>query len=390
MKFNFDKFINRYRTNSIKWCKYKNTNIIPLWIADSDFMSPPCIIKDLKKRVDHGIFGYGNHIPINLIDIIINRMSSLYNWNIKPEWIIFLPGVVSGLHICVRAFTNEKESVIIPNPIYPPFQYAAKIVKRKIIKIPLCIENKRFIMNINNITDNFDGKEKLLMLCNPHNPVGTVYEKKELYNQFLFAKKYDLIICSDEIHSDLIIEPKLHHVPIASLEEDALQRTITLFSPSKTFNIAGLSIAFAIIANKDLRKKFNEIKTGIIPSVNVLAITAAESAFKKGQEWLDQQIIYLRKNRDLLVSYINQTKYLSMYSPEGTYLSWIDTSKLKNKKPHKWFEEYGLGVSPGYDFGDSNFVRLNFACRKKLLIEVIKKINFAIKNTYKDEVSELA
>lgn len=385
MKFNFDKFIDRYNTNSIKWSKYKDTNIIPLWIADSDFMSPPCIIKDLKKRIDHGIFGYGNDIPINLIDVIINRINSLYNWDINPEWIVLLPGVVSGLNICIRAFTNEKESVIIPNPIYPPFKYAAQIIKRKIIKIPLFVKNKRFLMNFDNITGNLNGKEKLLMLCNPHNPVGTVYRKKELYKQWLFAKKYDLVVCSDEIHSDLIIEPKLNHIPFASLEEDALQRTITLFSPSKTFNIAGLSIAFAIIANKKLRKKFNEVKRGIIPSVNVLAITAAESAFMKGQAWLNEQIIYLRKNRDLLVSYINKTKYLSMYSPEGTYLSWINTSKLKINNAHKWFEKNGLGLSPGYDFGDDNFVRLNFACRTKLLIEVVKKIDFAIKNISKDK-----
>lgn len=381
MKFNFDKFDHRYNTDSVKWLKYKNTNIIPLWIADSDFMSPPCIIEKLKERINHGIFGYGCDTPSKLIDIIIYRMKKLYNWIIQPEWIILLPGVVSGLHLCVRSFTHQKESVIIPNPIYPPFKHAITCAKRKKIKIPLFVKNNRWLMNLNNdVINNFNGKEKLLMLCNPHNPTGTVYKKKELYEQLLFAKKYDLIVCSDEIHCDLIIEPNIIHIPFATLEEDALQRTITLFSPSKTFNIAGLGIAFAIIANKELRNKFNNLKKGIVPSANILSIIAAEAAFKNGKDWLKEQIIYLRKNRDLLTSYINSTKYFCMQKPQATYLAWINVKKLKVDNALKWFEKNGLGLSPGYDFGDKEFLRLNFACTRKTLEKTINRIQIAINN----------
>lgn len=376
MKFNFDKYINRKNTNSIKWDKY-NDDVIPLWIADSDFESPPCIIKSLKKRVEHGIFGYGG-TPKHLIELIIKKMESLYNWNIREEWIILLPGIVSGLNICVKAFTEKNESTILPNPIYPPFLQASNIEKRKNIKIPLIIKNNRWLMDIKNAHQKINGNEKLLMLCNPQNPGGTVYRKKELEMQLNFAEKYNLVVCSDEVHSDLILEPKLKHIPFASLNENALNRTITLISPSKTYNIAGLGISFAIIASKKLRNKFLQIQKGIVPSVNILAIDAAISALKDGNYWLKAQIQYLLKNRNILCTYVNNNKYLSMIAPEGTYLGWINIKKLKLYNPSKWFEKYGLGLSPGYEFGDNNFLRFNFACTRNLLNKAIERMDKAI------------
>lgn len=378
MKFNFDQFIDRYNTYSVKWDKYKK-NIIPLWIADSDFRSPPSIISALKKRINHGIFGYSN-VPNTLIDNIINNVKEKYNWNIQPEWIILLPGVVSGLNICVRAFTKNGERTIAPTPIYPPFKHASKYFQRNQINAPLIINKKRWIMDLTNnkFLSKINGKEKLFMLCNPQNPGGTVYRKKELQEHLSFAKKNNLIVCSDEVHSELILEKNIKHIPFASLEEDALQRTITLISPSKTFNIAGLGVSFAIIANKELRILFNKASQGLIPKVNILAMIAADTAIKDGKEWLSQQIKYLRKNRDFLLSNINKSKKMFILPPEGTYLGWIDVSKLKINNPIKLFEKYGVGLSCGSDFGNSNFVRINFACTFKLLKEAIERIKLAL------------
>lgn len=378
MKFDFDKFVNRHNTNSTKWSKYDDS-IIPLWIADSDFKSPPCIIRCLIKRIKHGVFGYGI-TPSNLIESIISRMESLYNWNIQPEWIVLLPGIVSGLNICVRSFTNIGDLTIFPKPIYPPFFQASNIIKRDYIQVPLVIKKNRWLMDINSIHNKMSGKEKLLMLCNPQNPGGTVYRRKELEEQLSFANKYDLIVCSDEVHCDLILEPGLQHVPFASLGEEALQRTITLISPSKTFNIAGLGVSFGIIANKDLRKAFKKTQQGIVPAVNVLAMEAAISAFNEGNEWLKEQINYLRNNRNLLLSYINSNKYLTMIPPEGTYLGWIDVRKLNLVNPAKFFEKYGLGFSPGIEFGNNDFLRFNFACNHNLLRIAIKRMQNAIIN----------
>lgn len=373
MQYNFDEYINRYNTNSVKWDKYNNKKIIPLWIADSDFRSPSCIIDALKKRLQHGIFGYGN-ISTKLIDIFLKKLEKNYKWKVEPDWLIFLPGVVSGLNLCVKAFTKKNEGTISPSPIYLPFRQASIFNKRYQINLPLVLKKNRWLMDLKKFENNKKGKEKLLMLCNPQNPGGTVYKKKELQEQLLFAQNNNLIVCSDEVHCELLLEPNILHIPFASLNEDAAQRSITLMSPSKTFNIAGLGIAIAIIPNKYLRKRFKNFARGIIPNVNILAIIAATSAWQDGEIWLTQQLKYLRKNRDLLVSEINNTKILSMVSPEGTYLGWIDAHLLNFSNPAIWFEKIGIGLSPGINFGEKNFVRFNFACSKKILIKAINRI----------------
>lgn len=374
MKFNFDNFIDRKNTLSLKWDKHQK-NVIPLWIADTDFLSPPCMIKKLNKRIKHGIFGY-TYIPKEIFEMLQYRMKKLYDWKIKSEWIVYIPNVVFGLNMCVSSFTNKKQSILLPIPIYPPFIQSIKIYNRNKINIPLFINNKRWIIDINNekVNSQLQGNEKLLMLCNPHNPVGTVYKKNELQKYLHFAQKHDLIVCSDEIHSELILEKNTKHIPFASLSEDALQRTITLISPSKTFNIPGLGLAFAIIANNELRKIFKKKISGILPNINILSLIAVMSVFDEGEEWLKYKIQYLRKNRDILVSFINKTKMMSMFSPEATYLGWINIKKLKLKNPCQTFEKYGLGLSPGKDFGINNFIRLNFGCSYKLLQKVLKRI----------------
>ncbi|QJC28378.1 MalY/PatB family protein [Enterobacteriaceae endosymbiont of Plateumaris braccata] len=374
--FDFNKFVDRSKSDSLKWNKY-NKDIIPLWIADSDFSCPPCILNALKQRINHGVLGYGI-IPKNLSNIIIERLWKNFKWEINPEWIIYINGVVCGLNLTVRTFTTNKNSVIIPTPIYPPFIYATDIVKRHKKYIKLININNRLIIDFNFLNKNINGNEKLIMLCNPHNPVGTVYKYYELEKILEFVKKYNLIVCSDEIHCDLIFEKNIKHIPFASINDDAAECTITLMSPSKSFNISGLNFAIAIIPNKKLRDKFNLFKKGLNPNIDILSYIAAESAWTYGNNWLNQQIKYLKINRDFLFSKINKLPYLSMLKPEATYLGWIDCSKMKISNPVLYFEKYGVGLSSGKEFGNDNFIRFNFACTHDILKKALKRIEYAI------------
>ncbi|QJC28822.1 putative C-S lyase [Enterobacteriaceae endosymbiont of Plateumaris consimilis] len=374
--FDFNKFIDRNNSDSLKWNKY-NKDIIPLWIADSDFSCPPCVLDALKKRINHGVLGYGI-IPKNLSKIIIERLWKNFKWEINPEWIIYINGVVCGLNLTVRTFTTKKNSIIIPIPIYPPFIYATNLVNRHKKYIKLIKKNNRLIIDFNFLNKNIDGNEKLIMLCNPHNPVGTVYKYYELEKILEFVKKYNLIVCSDEIHCDLIFEKNTHHIPFASINDDAAKCTITFMSPSKSFNISGLNFAIAIIPNKKLRDKFNLFKKGLNPNIDILSYIAAESAWTYGNNWLNQQIKYLKINRDFLFSKINKLPYLSMLKPEATYLGWIDCSKMKISNPVLYFEKYGIGLSSGKEFGNDNFIRFNFACTHDILKKALKRIEYAI------------
>lgn len=378
MTSNFDQRIDRRHSDSLKWQKYGARDILPLWVADTDFRSPDCVIEALKQRVEHGIFGYGSS-PVELAETVIARMAERYQWQIKAEWLVFLPGVVSGLNIAVRAVTDAHQGTIAPTPIYPPFRSAAKLANRSQINAPLQLEAQRWVIGLNELEAEMHGNEKLLMLCNPQNPGGTVYRRKELEEQLRFAQRHDLIVCSDEIHCDLLLEPGVKHIPFASLSEDAAQRSVTLISPSKTFNIAGLGASVAIIPDKALRDRFNAVRQGIVPPVDILALVAANAAWREGQSWLDEQLAYLQKSRDLLVKRINAIDGLSVVAPEASYLAWIDASGLNVASPTLFFERHGLGFSPGRDFGDDKFVRFNFGCPRDLINEAIDRMEKAVK-----------
>lgn len=375
MAFDFNQWIDRRHSDSLKWHKYGDRDVLPLWVADSDFRSPPSVIKALKQRAEHGVFGYGE-TPSGLIDITLSRLAQRYNWQIEPDWIVLLPGVVCGLNLSVRAFTESGESTVSPTPIYPPFRGAAKLADRAQVHLPLRLQDDRWVMDLD--ASAMQGNERLLMLCNPQNPGGTVYRRDELEAQLAFAQQHDLIVCSDEIHCDLLLSPGAQHIPFASLSEDAAQRSITLISPSKTFNIAGLGASMAIIPNPELRARFKRVREGIVPGVDILALVAAEAAWRDGDEWLAAQLDYLRANRDWLVAQINALPELQMAAPEATYLGWIDASKLDVASPMDYFEQHGLGFSPGHDFGDDNFVRFNFGCTRATLEQAVVRLQQAV------------
>ncbi|AYN26450.1 putative C-S lyase [Buttiauxella sp. 3AFRM03] len=378
MAFNFDEGIDRRHSDSSKWNKYGD-EVLPMWVADMDFRSPPCILDALHQRVEHGVFGYGVR-PQELIEVVIERMASRYQWQIKPEWIVILPGVVAGLNLSVRAFTSPNESTIAPTPIYPPFRKSSAFAQRPQLNAPLRLENGRWVIDLPSLEPLLTGKEKLLMLCNPQNPGGTVYRREELQQQLEFAQRHDLIVCSDEIHGDLLLEPDAKHIPFATLSADAEQRSITLLSPSKTFNIAGLGASLAIIPDPQLRKQFNTTRDGIVPSVDVLALTAATAAWRDGESWLQELLPYLRRNRDRLVSAINNIPGLTMAIPQATYLGWVDATALPVDNPTLFFQKAGLGFSPGTDFGEAKFVRINFGCTSANLEEAIKRMKAAVQS----------
>lgn len=374
---NFDQYIDRNHTDSDKWHKYAGKDIIPLWVADTDFRSPDSVIEALQERVAHGVFGYGYPSP-ELTDVFIERMQALYQWQVKPEWLVFLPGLVSGLNISVRALTTAGQSTIAPHPIYPPFMKSARFANREQISAPIKRLSQRWVLDVDAAESQLLGNEKLLMLCNPHNPGGTVYRRDELLSQLDFAQRHNLYVCSDEIHCDLILKEGLKHIPFATLSEDAAQRSITLMAPSKSYNIAGLGASIAVIPNASLRHRFIEARVGIVPSVDVLAYVAAAAAYKGGDEWLQEQLNYLRANHDLVLERINAMRGLKMLPLEATYLAWIDASELPVDNPHTFFEQAGVGLSPGSDFGNARFVRLNFGCRRELLTEALDRMQKAV------------
>ncbi|AKJ42407.1 MalY/PatB family protein [Pragia fontium] len=379
MASNFDLYVERRHTDSDKWHKYEGKEIIPLWVADSDFISPPAVIDALQKRVAHGVFGYGYPSP-ELSDVFIQRMQQLYQWEVKPEWLVFLPGLVCGLNLSVRALTTPEQGTIAPHPIYPPFMKSARLANRNQVSAPIKLQGKRWVLDLEATEQQLSGNEKLLMLCNPHNPGGTIYRHNELLDQLDFAQRHNLIVCSDEIHCDLLLEEGLEHIPFASLSEDASQRSITLMAPSKTFNIAGLGASIAVIPNANLRNRFIEARMGIVPNVDILAYVAATAAYKDGEQWLADQLDYLRGNRDLVMEKINTIPGLKLMPVEATYLAWIDASELAVNNPHAFFEEAGVGLSPGSDFGNPSFVRLNFACHRDLLAQALERMADAVAN----------
>ncbi|HAZ54036.1 MAG TPA: putative C-S lyase [Franconibacter helveticus] len=377
MTFNFDEGIDRRHSDSVKWNKYGEA-VLPMWVADTDFRAPDCITEALQRRVAHGVFGYGAH-PQGLEEATINWCERRYGWKVEPQWLVFMPGVVSALNLCVRAFTQGDALSIAPTPIYPPFRRAAALAQRQQLLAPLQLIDNRWLIDLAAVEEKLTGREELLMLCNPQNPGGTVYSREELLAQLEFAERHDLIVCSDEIHCDLLLEPGVRHTPFASLNEAAARRSITLMSPSKSFNIAGLGASVAIIPNPELRKRFSQAMAGIVPHVDVLALTAAEAAWRDGEPWLAAQCDYLRRNRDRLCSAINALPGLRVAPPQATYLAWVDASGLEAENPTRFFHDAGLGFSQGQDFGEAQFVRINFGCTAATLDEAIRRLQAAVK-----------
>ena len=375
---NFDEVIDRTKTNCIKIERYKKyKNAIPMWVADMDFKSPKCIMKALDKRVSHGVFGY-TQIDKETKEVIKNFIKKHHDWKIKNSSLVFTSGVVSSMNIVCNMLDKE-DSVVTSKPIYPYFFTTPEHFGQKVVYANMKNIDNRWMLDFDELESKIDSSSKLLFLCNPYNPGGTVFTKKELLKFGEIAIKHDLIICSDEIHSDLILDENAKHIPIASLSKEIAQRTITLMAPSKTFNIAGLQSSFAIIENKELREKFINSMGHINGGVNLLGLEATKAAYKYGEKWLDELLVYLRENLKIVENFISKNPKLKMLKCEATYLAWIDCSELK-VDAYKLFLNNGVILNEGKGFGDGgeNFVRLNFGTSRKTLIKALKRMQKAI------------
>lgn len=363
---------DRQNTQSIKWEKFPG-DIIPMWVADMDFESPKPIIQALQERVSDGVFGY-TKADDSLNQAIIDNAYKQYAWQIKSKDINYLPGLVCALHVAVRAFTKEDEGVIIPGPVYFHLTKAAQLANRTIHAIPMTLEENRWLPDMDAFAKACaDSKSKLILLCNPHNPGGTVFNREELTKIHALAKQHDLTVVSDEIHCDLILDEGLKHIPFASLNEDAANRTVTLMAPSKTYNVAGLGLAYSVIQNLTLRNIFNLARSGIMPDPNLLAFNATKSAYTECQDWHQDLIKYLRKNRDLIYQKLSHTQ-CKISKIEATYLAWIDVSYLKLDDAEAYFLKAGVAISDGKQFGNSNFIRLNFGCSHQQLDQALTRL----------------
>ncbi len=376
---NFDKPIDRKNKGFVKWEKYKNTNILPMWVADMEFKSPPAIIEALQNKISEGLFGY-SYAPYEAYQSVINYEKQKNNWQIEKDWIIFVPGLVSILYAITRIFATKDEEIITFVPIYPPFINAPEFNGRKLITVQLDKNEESYKIDYNLLEQSITTKTKILMLCNPQNPTGKVFSEEELIKISDIAKKYNLLIVSDEIHCDLILDENAKHIPISTISDYAKQNTITLQAPSKTYNIAGLNTAFVIIPDKSIRENFINGIGESIPLVNVLGYQALIAAYNKSELWRLKLIEYLKSNREIVYNFVKKHPLLNMIKPQATYLAWIDISKANLKNPVEHFEKFGIGLNDGKQFGLPNYVRLNFACPKNMLKEGLKRLDNALKN----------
>ncbi|MDA8165324.1 MAG: PatB family C-S lyase [Desulfobacteraceae bacterium] len=371
--FDFDRVIDRHQTASLKWDRYRGRDVLPLWVADMDFPSPPAVIAALHRRVEHAIFGY-TLVPDELVETIIAMLWARYGWEVRPEWLVWLPGLVTGLNVACRAVGAEGDEVLTTVPVYPPFLSAPGHFRRQVRTVPLRQAGDRWELDFEALAQAISGRTTLFLLCSPHNPTGRVLSRAELERLASLCLARDLVICSDEIHADLILDPDRHHMPTALLGPEVARRTITLMAPSKTYNIPGLGCSFAVIPDGNLRRAFRQAMEGIVPHVNLLGYTAAIAAYREGGEWLAALLAYLRGNRDRVAAAVGAMPGLAVNRVEATYLAWIDARGAGLADPAAFFEAAGVGLSDGRDFGGPGFVRLNFGCPRAVLDEALSRM----------------
>ncbi len=338
-----------------------------------DFPVAPPIANALRTQVDHGVFGY-SLVPPALTEVVIERMARRYAWKIEPEWIVWLPGLVAGLNVACRAVGSAGDAVLTMVPVYPPFLTAPRNASRECITVPLDKKEGTWVIDFDRLEHAITSGTRLLLLCNPHNPTGRIFGKEELSTLADICERYDLVICSDEIHCELLLDRDKRHIPTATLDPRTAMRTITLMAPSKTFNLPGLGCSFAIIPDTALRRNFSREMNGIVPHVNALGLTAALAAYRDCSAWHSALLTYLRTNRDLVERAIETIPGLSTNHVEATYLAWIDTRESGIATPAATFENAGVGLFDGTPFDGEGFVRLNFGCRRTLLEEALQRI----------------
>ncbi|MDY2679651.1 MAG: MalY/PatB family protein [Lentihominibacter sp.] len=385
MKYNFDEVIDRKNTDSMKWSAsylerhFGSADCVPLWVADMDFRTAQPVIDAVTERAGHGIYGYA--LPGDeFYEAVIKWQKRRNGWEVKKEWIVFSPGVVPALWHIVRTFCSPGEKVILQSPVYYPFYKVIEDNGCQVINNRLINNGGRYEMNFDELEKQAaDGSVRMMILCSPHNPVGRVWTKEELrrVSEICFAN--DVLLVSDEIHSDLVFRPNVH-TPAASLSEELMMNTITCMAPSKTFNLAGVQVSDVIVPDRRLRRRLaGSLKSaGVMP--NVFGLAAQTAAYNEGEEWLEQLLEYLAGNLDFMENFItSELPEVKFRRPEGTYLAWLDfsgygftTEELQNRMKNK----AGVALDDGYIFGDGGepCQRINFACPRSVLIKAMERL----------------
>lgn len=382
--FNFETFPDRRTTESLKWRVYAE-DVLPMWVADMDFLSPPEVIEALRARVEHGVYGYAIDPP-SLKQAIVTWLETRYQWRVSEEEIIFVPSVVSGFNLVALALRTPGGGLLIQTPVYPPFLNVARQAGMRDQRLPLSRDAAgRYYVDGDRFRSALTPEIRMFLLCNPHNPVGRVFTREELWTMAEACLERDVIICSDEIHCDLTYSGHAH-IPIATLDEAIARKTVTLMSPSKTFNVAGLKFAFAIVPDPALRKTLKQLVHDLGGGMNVMGLVAAEAAYTRGVEWLQNLLRILESNRNYLYEYVqNELPGVEMQRPEATYLAWLDCRRLDlQPNPYEFFlNEARVALNNGRDFGAEGrgFVRLNFGCPRATLEQGLLRMKAALERT---------
>jgi cystathionine beta-lyase len=381
MTYDLDTVIDRRASESAKWHRY-GEDVLPLWVADMDFPAPEPVIRALRERLAHPLFGYALEPP-EFRPVIIERLKRLYGWEVQSEAILLVPGVVPGYNLATRAVTLPGDGVLVQTPVYFPMLYTPGYFGCTRDEMELTRRaDGQYEIDFDVFEATVTDRTRIFLLCNPHNPVGRVYRRDELERMAEICLQNDVVVCSDEIHCDLLFKGQ-RHIPIASLAPEIGARTITLIAPSKTFNVAGLKCSVAIIEDEELRKQFTEAKSGLMSAVNTLGQVAALAAYRDGQPWLDEVLRYLEANLDFLLGYVaDRLPGITMARPEGTYLAWLDCRQAGiDGNPHQFFLEQArvaLNDGPTFGRGGEGFVRLNFACPRATLVEALERMRSAL------------
>jgi len=378
--YDFDHCPDRRGYGSLKWDKYQGSDILPLWVADMDFVSAPEILKALRERLDHGVFGYT--IPYEgPVNAVLQYLRERHGYEAEASWLGFLPGLVPALNLCCRAFASEADSVMTATPVYPPFLTAPEFAGRELIKVPLCLGSEdRWTLDFEAMEAAVKPNTRIFILCSPHNPVGRVFRDEELACLASFCQRHDLVLLSDEIHCDLVFDPSVKHRVTATLDPELAQRTITLMAPSKTYNLPGLACAFSVIENPKLRHLLQKARRGVITEVNCFGYAGCAAAYQHGEPWRQALLTYLRGNYELVLQFVRDRLPGIHFRPmEATYLAWLDVSRLQLKDPVKFFEDHGVGLTDGRMFDGPNHLRLNFGCPRARLLEGLERMEAALR-----------
>lgn len=388
MLYNFDEIVDRTNTNCEKYDSrdriFGNPNVIPLWVADTDFKTPDFIVNAVKERAAHEVYGYPTK-PDSFFESIQSWLKRRHDWVVERDWIAYSPNVVIALSSLVLSLTKPGDEIIVQPPVYFPFFHVIKGNERKMVENPLKEVDGRYCFDIEDLKSKINKGTKMLLLCNPHNPGGMVWTKEELTEIGSICIENNIIVVSDEIHADLIYSG-YKHTPFASISDDFAQNTITTMAASKTFNIAGLSSSFLITANKRYMGAYQRLMNAThISSGNFFGLVATEAAFTHGDHWLEQQLRYLEGNYKVVEDYlVKHLPKIKLMKAEGTYLLWIDVSEL-SISPTQAMDELvkgGVGLSPGAMFGTGGekFLRLNMGCPRSVLSDALNKMRLALMN----------